>query len=175
MVIKAKELGVGYFCDYEDTLYLVSAPIIYCNEQGQYHNEKRPAISWGKHEELYYIEGVKLDKEWHTKIVKDKLTPDEVFAIDNAEHRRIAYKYMDKSKLTQLPDYRVIDEKKDSQGNTMRVLSFTVQNMDKPIRMYNCICPTTKREYFLGTDKDTCEDAKDDLYGLSNVEWVNEW
>jgi len=30
-----------------------------------------------------------MDKEW-TKIVKNKMTLDEIFAIDNLEHRRIA-------------------------------------------------------------------------------------
>ena len=103
------------------------------------------------------------------------MTPDEIFAIDNIEHRRIAYEYMDKSKMLQLKDYKILDEQLDSKGNMMKVISFTVQNMDEPLKFYNCFCPSTGREYFIGTDKNTCVKAKAQSFGLEDVEFINEW
>ena len=37
LTIDAKECGVGYFCDIDDTLHLVPVPIIKCDEQQRYH------------------------------------------------------------------------------------------------------------------------------------------
>jgi len=176
LVIKAKELGLGYFCDWEDTLHLVPVPIISCDEQGRYHSIKKPAIHWKGGEEIYYLNGVRFEKEWWTKIVNDTLTPDEVFAINNAEHRRIAYEFMDKAKMKQLKDYKVLDEAIDNDGNTMKIFSFTVQNMKEPLKFYNCIEPTTKREFFLQVNVDKCWEAKKSLIGITDeVEFIKRW
>src|SRR3990167_4278396 len=125
-----------------------------------------------------YLKGVKFDdKSWIHKIVNDTLTAEEVFAIDNVEHRRVAYEFMDKSKMKALKDYKVLDEKVDKKGNPMKILSFTIQNMKTPLKFYNCICPSSKREYFIGTEHDTCEEAKAQCWGFKaeEVEFVNEW
>ena len=115
------------------------------------------------------------DPVWINKILKDELTPDEVFAIDNIEHRRIAYQYMDKTKMKQLKDYKVLDENTDMNGNKERIVSFTVQNMKESLKFLNVICPTG-REYFLGTDKDKCSEAQKALLGLdSDVEFIKRW
>jgi hypothetical protein len=176
LVIKAKELGLGYFCDFEDVLHLVPVPIIKCDEQGRYHSENSPAISWKDGEEIYYLHGVKFEKEWWNKIRKDKLSPDEVFAIDNLEHRRIAYEYMDKTKMKKLKDYKVLNERVDINENKERIVSFTVQNMNEPLKFLNVTCPTG-REYFLGTNQDTCYKAQKALLGLENedVTFVKRW
>jgi hypothetical protein len=59
----------------------------------------------------------------------------------------------------------------------MKIISFTVQNMKEPLKFYNCFDPSTKREYFLGTDKNTCLEAKSALIGLNTeeVEFIKEW
>ena len=176
LVIEAKELGLGYFCDFQDTLHLVPVPIIRCDEQRRYHSLTNPAISWKGGEQIYCINGVRFEKEWWDKIRKDKLSPDEVFAIDNVEHRRIAYEYMDKTKMKSLKDYKVLDERVDISGNKERIVSFTVQNMNEPLKFLNVTCPTG-REYFLGTNQDTCEKAQKALIGLENedVVFVKRW
>ena len=101
----------------------------------------------------YRINNVSFNLEWFNKIRKDELTADEVFAIDNVEHRRIAYEMMDKTKMSALKDFKVLDEKIDNHGLKMRVVSFNVQNMKEDLLFYNCFCPTTKREYYLGTSE----------------------
>ncbi len=117
------------------------------------------------------------DSKWINKILKDELTAEEVFAIDNIEHRRIAYQYMDKAKMKQLKDYKILDEQIDEKGNPMKILSFTIQNMKEPLKFYNCLCPSSKREYFIGTEKDTCVEAKAACWGFSKdeIKFVNEW
>ena len=71
----------------------------------------------------YRINNVSFNLEWFNKIRKDELTADEVFAIDNVEHRRIAYEMMDKTKMSALKDFKVLDEKIDNHGLKMRVVS----------------------------------------------------
>jgi len=60
------------------------------------------------------------DVKWINKILKDELSAEEVFAIDNIEHRRIAFQYMDKTKMKALKDFKVLDEKVDEKGNLMK-------------------------------------------------------
>ena len=126
---------------------------------------------------IYQLNGINFEKEWFDKIRKDELSPEEIFAIDNTEHRRVAYEFMDKRKMKQLKDYKVLDEKIDEKGNPMRIISFTIQNMKEPLKFYNCLCPSSKREYFLQTDKDTCDEAKAGMFGFKaeEAEFVEEW
>ncbi len=174
LIIKAKELGVGYFCDWEDVLHLVPVPIISCDEQKRYHSITSPAIEW-EGEQIYYLHGVKFEKEWWEKIVQGKLSAEEIFAIDNVEHRRIAYEMMDKTKLKALKNFKVLDEKTDDKGKPMKIISFNIQNMKEDLIFYNCIDASTDREYFLQVKEKTCEKAKSAMFGLGEVAWVNEW
>jgi len=124
------------------------------------------------------LDNVKFDREWFNKIRKDKLSVEEVFAIDNVEHRRIAYEYMDKTKMKQLKDFKILDKvEDDSYDNKMEIWSFTVQEMSEPLKFLNCFCPSTKREYFIQTDKKNCWKAKARQFGLEEeeIEWAEEW
>jgi hypothetical protein len=117
------------------------------------------------------------DIKWINKILGDELTAEEVFAIDNIEHRRVAFEHMDKLKMKELKDFKVLDEKVDSCGNPMKIVSFTIQKMKEPLLFYNCFCPSTKREFFLQTKYKTCEEAKMKSFGLDakEVEFIKEW
>ena len=175
LLLEALEAGLGYRVESEDTLYLVPTPVIRIDEQNRFHSTKEPAIRWKGGAEQYYLRGVRFDQDWWQKIVNDELDPETIFAIDNLEHRRIAYEYMDKTKMKQLKDFKVLDEQVDEKGNQMKIVSFTVKGVDESLKYYNCFCPSTGREYFVGTDKDKCIEAKAASFGLSDVGWVNEW
>ena len=123
----------------------------------------------------YYIGNTQFDLEWFNKIRKGKLSAEEVFAIDNIEHRRVAYEMMDKSKMKELKNYKVLDESIDEKGKPVKIISFNVQNMNEDLIFYNCVDASTDREYFLQTEKKTWKKAKDASFGLENVEWLNEW
>jgi hypothetical protein len=168
--------GAFYCLFFEKVAFVMKRPtIVSQNERKQLHSITGPALAFSDGTEIYKLDGVTFDKRWWTKIVKGKLKASEVFAIDNLEHRRIAYEYMDKSKMKEFKDYKVLDEQIDEKGNTMKIVSFTVQKMDEPLKFYNCICPSTGREYFIGTDKNTCAEAKSGSFGLEDVEFVEEW
>ena len=124
---------------------------------------------------IYRLNNIEFNREWFLKIKNDTLQPDKVFAIDNAEHRRIAYEFMDKSKMKSLKDYKILNKTKDSKGNDCKIISFTVQNMKTPLLFYNVLCPSTKREYFLQVDIKTCIEAKNRLFGKENIEFTEEW
>jgi len=129
-----------------------------------------------KKETGYFIQRVGFARELFDKVRNGELSAKEVFAIENAEQRRVAYELMDKAKMKDLADFRVEDEvKDDGRGNKMKVVSFTIQGYDTPFYFLNVICPSTGREYFIETREKTCVAAKEKSFGLENVEWVDEW
>jgi hypothetical protein len=75
---------------------------------------------------------------------------------------------MDKSKMLQLPWYKIIDEKIDNQWNPMKIIKFNIEKIWE-ILLYNCICPSTKREYHLETHSKTCEEAKSMSFWNKNI------
>src|SRR3990167_6972788 len=92
--------------------------------------------------------------------------------IDNALNKGV----IDKEKMKELGDYKVLDErKKDEQGNSDKVIEFKIDGFDEPFRYYNCICPTTMREYHIQTKQDTCIKAKNSSFGLDDVVWTKEY
>ena len=124
----------------------------------------------------FFINDVELPFEWFEKIRKDTLTPEEVFAIDNVEHRRIAYEMMDKTKMKSLKDYKVLDKGIDEKGKKVEIVSFTIQNMNEPLLFYHCFDSSTDREYYIQTDKKTWKGAKARQFGFDEeVQFINEW
>ena len=125
----------------------------------------------------YKLNNVAFSREWFLKIKNNKLSPDKIFAIDNVEHRRIAYEFMDKVKMKSLKDYKILDDvTDDGYGYPMKIVSFTVQNMKEPLLFCNCHCPSTGREYFIGTNQITCRNFKSQSFGLPlNTTFSIEW
>jgi hypothetical protein len=124
----------------------------------------------------YKINNVIFFKELFHKVRKDELTANEVFAIDNTEQRRVAYEKMDKVKMKALDNYKVLEEGKDRMGNKHAVISFDINGFNKPFLFYSCICPSTGREYFLQTDKETCLAAKVASFGHDEeIEYIDEF
>ena len=117
----------------------------------------------------YYISRFEFPKCMFDKIRKGQLTAQEVFSIDNVEQRRVAYERMDKVKMKDLKDYKILESKLDNQGNAMQVVSFSIDGYSNPFKYLNCICPSTKREYFIETKQDTCELAKAKSFGMDEI------
>ncbi|MDD4892421.1 MAG: hypothetical protein PHH73_00280, partial [Candidatus Rickettsiella isopodorum] len=123
----------------------------------------------------YKINNVAFEKELFYKVRKDKLSAQEVFAIQNMEQRRVAYKKMDKIKMKLLANYKIIDEVKDKYNNPMKVISFTIDGYNEPFLYFNCICPSTGREYFIETRQEKCESAKSQSFGYDEIEFTEEY
>ena len=171
--------NVSFIIPYKGIAFVSENPTEISWENQRLSSKTQPAIKYdsGGTDDLYFLGGVRFDKEWHDKIVNDKLNPETIFAIDNLEHRRIAYEYMDKTKMKSLKDYKILDETIDSYKNPMKIISFTVKGVEKPLKYLNCFCPTTKREYFLGTDENTCNSAKSKSFGFNEdeIEFISEF
>ena len=57
LLMQAKEAGLGYRIEWEDTLYLVPTPLVKIDAQNRFHSEKEPAIRWKDGKEFYYLQG----------------------------------------------------------------------------------------------------------------------
>ncbi len=171
--------SVNYIWANSDFVIVCARPTkINRDERGRLHSEKEMSIEYPDGWGMYHLHGVKFEKEWWSKIVNDELDPETIFAIDNMEHRRIAYEYMDKTKMKSLKDFKVLDEvENDGHGYSMKVISFTVKGVNEPLKYLNCFCPTTGREYYLGTAEETCAQAKAKSFGFDadEIEFTNEW
>jgi hypothetical protein len=124
---------------------------------------------------IYYINNVTFDKKLFTAIRLGQLSAQQVFAITNMEQRRVAYEKMDKVKMAELPDLKVLDESLDKYGLNQRIISFNIDGFNKPFLFYHCICPSTAREYYLETKQNNCAAAKSKSFGLENIEFTEEW
>jgi len=173
-------MNVLFIIPYKGIAFVSETPTQISFENQRLSNKTEPAIKYasGGQDDLYFLGGVRFEKEWHDKIVNDKMSPEEIFAIDNLEHRRIAYEYMDKTKMKSLKDYKVLDEvKDDGYGYPMKVISFTVKNVNEPLKYLNVFCNSSGREYYLGTSENTCWQAKAKSFGFNSndIEWIEEW
>jgi len=168
--------GAFYIMFFEKKAFVMSCPKrVEQDDRKRLHSTKGMAIEWQDGTGEYRLHGVKFEKKWWDKIVNDKMYPEEIFTIDNLEHRRIAYEFMDKSKMKKLKDFKILDEQIDEKGNQMKIISFNVKGVEEPLKYYQCICPSTGREYFIGTNEEICKKAKETSFKLENVEWVDEW
>ena len=167
--------GIFYIFLFEKVCYVMLRPkYIEQDEQKRLHSDKQAALIFADGQEIYKLHGVTFEKEWWSRIVNDEMSPEEILAIDNLEHRRIAWEYMDKKKLEGLKDFEVLDEQLDNEGFKMRVIQFNHPDAGL-IRYYNCFCPTTMREYYIGTEEKTCILAKNKSFGLEEIDFINEW
>jgi hypothetical protein len=112
------------------------------------HCPNGSAIHFRDGYELFYWNGVLVPEEW----IKDKnsITKEIFIKEQNAEKRRCIQEILGKD-FVNLFDFITLDEDIDLQGNKMRLLK--TKQIDeiaqKHIFYYHCICPSTKREYYL--------------------------
>jgi hypothetical protein len=125
---------------------------------------------------VYHINNVQFNRNLFDSVRLGQLSAQQVFAIANTEQRRVAYEKMDKGKMAELPNLKVLDESKDKYGFQQRIISFTVEGFDKPFLYYHCFCPSTGREYYIETRQITCKEAKPASFRLSeDFEFTEEW
>ena len=86
LLMQAKEYGVGYRVEWEDTLYLAPTPLVKIDEENRFHSETSPAIRWKGGKELYFWHGTNVSQ----KIIKypEKLTKKDWMDETNIEIRR---------------------------------------------------------------------------------------
>lgn len=165
--------GAFFVSFWEDEVIVMERPNrCEFNENDRLHSVTGPALAWPDGTELYYLNDIEFDKELWQKVVSGKMPVEDIFAIENAEQRRVAYEVMDKSRIKELKDFKVLDEiKDDGYGYPMKVVEFKVKQFDEPLRYLNCFCPSTGREYYIETRQDKCELAKAKSFGLEKIKF----
>ena len=95
LLMQAKEAGLGYRIELQDTLYLVPSPIVRLNEETppKYHSDQLPAIEWKNGRKFYFLDGVKFEKKLWEKVVSKEMSLSEIMKIEISDQRTVALKY----------------------------------------------------------------------------------
>ena len=152
LLMEAKEAGLGYRVEWEDTLYLVPTPLVLLNQQNQFHSPHAPAIRWKDGSKFYYLNGVNFPFNLWQKVVSREMSMKEVLAIEDIDQRTQAMRFAKDGlrEFYKAQKGEIIDTyvKMDSDGNPIKyelwelpagdVFSKTVHFM-----IYNC--PSRKK------------------------------
>ena len=76
-----------------DIAYVLVAPTIRRNDEGQLHNDQRPAVEWENETGQYYLDGVNLTKEMWARIISKEMSLSEIMKIEISDQRTVALKY----------------------------------------------------------------------------------
>ena len=179
LLMQAKEAGLGYRIEWEDTLYLVPTPIVRLNKDTppQYHSDQLPAIKWIDGEELYYLDGVNLPKELWQKIISKEMTFSEIMKIEISDQRTVALKYNPQA---------IIKEKaqlihKDDRNNELYLVEGSeINTLTNFPKMYflKMLCPTG-RIFIEGVEQSFAEahpnatECQAELCGLTLSEYMS--
>ena len=140
----------------EKVCYVLVAPVIRRNTQGQLHSDTERAVDCGK-SGLNYLNGVRFDKELWQKVVSKEMTFDEIMKIVDIDQRTQAMKYC---KEGAREFYRKIGGKKldeyskiDINGNTINYELWELpkgEYFSKNVHYVIYNCPSTDKEYTKG-------------------------
>ncbi len=161
--------SVNYIWPNRDFVMVCERPSrIERDDRGRLHSASGKAIEYPDGWGLYFLHGVKFDEKLWRAVSSGSIPVPEIFAIKNTEQRRVAYEMLDKVKMAELPDLKVLDKvADDGRGYPMRIIAFKHSDFQEPFRFLNCFCPSTGREYYIETRRDKCWEAKAASFGLS--------
>jgi len=93
LLLQAKEHGMGYRVEWEDTLYCVPTPIVRLNERHQYHSIHEPALFWKGGARFYYLNGVHFPHDLWTRVVSREMPMDDILKIEDIDQRTQALRF----------------------------------------------------------------------------------
>ena len=119
---------------------------------------------------------MKFSKRLFDKVRRGQLSAAQTLAIKNTEQRRVAFARLDKAKMKELKG-KTLDLQIAAYGNEMQVVEFTATTLKTPLKYFVCVCPSTGRQYYIGTKEETCDAAKAACWGLNELEinYMKEW
>ena len=119
LLMQAKEAGLGYRVEWEDTLYLVPTPLVRIDKHNRFHSLAEPAIRWKNGEEFYCIAGVEIEKEKWNKIQQKTLSKEDILHEPNAEVRRIMMEQLGNQRFVEICHPTTIHE--DEYGKLLKI------------------------------------------------------
>ena len=95
LLMRAKEAGLGYRLEHNDTLYLVPSPVVRLNDDTPptYHSDQLPAIEWRGGAKYYFLDGVNFPKELWERVISKEMTLSDIMKIEISDQRTVALKY----------------------------------------------------------------------------------
>jgi len=154
LLLQAKEYGLGYRVEWENTLYLVPTPLVILEDQ-RMHSLVEPALRWKEGAEFFYIFGVNFEKELWEKVVTKTLEPKEILSLGNTEQRMVAMKVYGMESFLDALKAKLLD--KSARGNELYLLSNVFESFPKAYYT-KVVCPSTGRIYVEGVDPEFAKD-----------------
>ena len=173
----AKEAGLGYRVEWEDTLYLVPTPIVRLNSLTQWHSDVLPGIEWKGGKKFYYLNGVRFPEDLWRKVVSGNMPFDKILKIEDIDQRTQAMKYGDVREFLKHSKAELLDEylKAKPDGSMVRYQLYKIPQgeiftEDAYYVVYDC--PSMDRVYMSGVPKyDKVADAMAWKQSITAEEW----
>ena len=143
--MQAKEYGMGYRVEWENTIHCVPTPLVLIDSANRFHSETDPAIRWKGGKEFYYLHGVSFHKKHWEEVLSKSMSFKNVLAIDNMEQRMIALKYIGAEKL--LESANALHIKTSKKGNELYVIPKEQNIFPQEEFFIKYSCPSTGRVY----------------------------
>lgn len=183
--MKAKEAGLGYRVEWEDTLYLAPTPLVKINALNQFHCETGPAIRWkDSKEEYYYLNAVNFPKEVFKKVTSGTMPFEEILTIEDIDQRTQAMRFGDVLKFIEHTKGKLLDQyiKHTPEGEPInyrlyRIPKGDIFTIDAYYMIYND--PSTQKQYMSGVNPcKTVAEAMSwklstDTHTVTPEEWQN--
>jgi len=152
-LFEAFKNGLFLFYAVENKIFALVAPKIFLRN-GRIHSLRGPALSWNK-TGVYFIEGIRLEKEIFEGIINKTLSAKEILKIKNQEIKSLAFRYIGYEKILEELDYKVISEDNvliNGKPYKRQVIEVDLNDDDFPARFVKVRDFSTEREYLIRVD-----------------------
>ena len=161
----------------EKIAYVLVAPTIRRNDDGQLHSDQRCAVEWENETGQYYLDGVNLPKKMWQRIVSKEMTFSEIMKIEISDQRTVALKYNPQAIINE----NAVLVHKDNRNNELYLIEGKEINTITGFpKMYflKMLCPTG-RTFIEGVEPDFAEkhpnatECQAELCGLILSEYMS--
>ena len=161
----------------KEIVYVLVAPTIRRNDDGQLHSDQRCAVEWENETGQYYLDGVNLPKKMWQRIVSKEMTFSEIMKIEISDQRTVALKYNPQAIINE----NAVLVHKDNRNNELYLIEGKEINTITGFpKMYflKMLCPTG-RTFIEGVEPDFAEkhpnatECQAELCGLILSEYMS--
>lgn len=157
---KLLESGIYELYAFDEFCVVCSKPKVFQDEQNRLHCEDGPAVIFNDGFEMFFWKGIHIPENWIMD--KNSITSEVIMSETNAEKRRCLQEIVGAKRFAELLGIEVIDSDTDDCSNQMSLWKTKEKDsiINDFIYYYQCICPSTMREYFLCVPP-TCKNVWD--------------
>ncbi len=177
LLMQAKEAGLGYRVEWEDTLYLVSTPLVKINSLNQFHSDNSPAIRWKEGSEFYYLNGVNFPKDLFDKVISGEMPFQDILAIEDIDQRTQAMRFGNVQEFVKHAGGKLLDSQEKYRPDK-GIVNYRLYKIPKgkifTIDAYYILYddPSTGKEYMSGVEP--CKTVAEGMgwkFGIKPKDW----